>query len=191
MRFSGFRSEVYLQNPEKGVIIDDLKRSGRRYQLCYNLKTVVLKSLDPKDPVAGLWKIRQAAVHHQLDIGSGTQLWIFGDPHAAMKDIIREVVNDQRNHRNKFETIPASFKSSLDVHLGIARWSTEGWRQHILSLEETIDNLVWTSALKGIIISNKRYRLPNLSLWATVRDQGLTTRISSSCKSMKTKRTRR
>ncbi len=142
LRFSGFRSEIYLNNPEKGTIIDDLKRSGRRYQLCYNLKTVVQKSIDQKGPVVGLRKIRQAAVHHQLDIGSGTQLWLFGDPHAAMKGVVTEIVNDQRNHRNKFETIPASFKTSLDVHLGIARWSTEGWRQHILSLEETIENLV-------------------------------------------------
>lgn len=149
LRFSGFRSEINLQNPEKGTIIDDLRRSGRRYQLCYNLKTVVLKSSDQKGPVAGLWKIRQAAVHHQLDIGSGTQLWLFGDPHAAIKERISEIVNDQRNHRGKFETIPASFKSSLDVHLGIARWSTGGWRQHILSLEETIENLVWLNILKG------------------------------------------
>ncbi len=142
LRFSGFRSETYLQNPDFATIIDSLGRSGRRYQLCYNLKTVVLKRYCKQGPVVGLWKIRQAAIHHQLDIGCGTQLWIFGDPHAAIKDRISEVFNDQINHRDKVVDILASFQSSLGVHLEIARWSTGGWRQHILSLEETVENVV-------------------------------------------------
>ena len=140
LRFSGFRSETCLQDPENGLVIDGLRRSGRRYMICYNLKTVVRKSDDETGP--GKWKIRQAAIHHQFDVGSGTQLWLFGDPHAAMKDRMSDVVNSNRNHRSSFDTIPASFRSSLDVHLAVARWSTEGWKQHIQSLEKTMVNLV-------------------------------------------------
>ncbi|KAK7753927.1 hypothetical protein SLS62_004025 [Diatrype stigma] len=91
--------------------------------------------------INGSWKIRQAAVHHQLDIGSGIQLWLFGDPHAAIKDRITEIINANLNYREKYETVAASFKSSLNVHLEIARWSTQGWRLYLLSLEETVETL--------------------------------------------------
>ncbi|KAF7531297.1 hypothetical protein G7054_g8991 [Neopestalotiopsis clavispora] len=142
LRFSGFRSELYLTNPEPGLIMPELGRSGRHFQINYNLKTVAFKEkIEDSGPVSSLWKIRQAAIHHQFDVGSGVQLWIYGDPHAALKDRVAEIVSDQRNHKEKFDTMCSSFKSSLKVHLQSARWSTEGWRQYILSLEDTVQKL--------------------------------------------------
>jgi hypothetical protein len=142
LRFSGFRTETYLQNPDAGTIIPDLNRSGRRYQICYNLKTVVKKPPTDQHAATGSWKIRQEVIIHQFDVGSGTQLWIYGDPHAVIKDRIRVAVSDRKDHKDKFETVSQSFTSSFNIHLEGARWSTEGWRLYIVDLEETIENLV-------------------------------------------------
>lgn len=139
LRFNGFRSEVSLANPDPGLILTDLGRSGRRFQINYNLKTVALK--ERKDGVSR-WKIRQDAIHHQFDVGSGVQFWIFGDPHEALKSRIAEIVSEHKSHKDKFDTLSASFKSSLNVHLQSATWSTEGWRQYIISLEDTVEHLV-------------------------------------------------
>jgi hypothetical protein len=143
LRFNGFKTETYLSNPEQGTILPKLRRSGRCYQMSYNLKTVAFKvDVKTPGPVRSLWKIRQAAIHHQFDVGSGVQLWIYGDPHAAMKDRIVDIFSDQRNYKEKFDSVSASFASSLRVHLQSTTWATEGWRQYILSLEETVENLV-------------------------------------------------
>ncbi|KAI1870993.1 hypothetical protein JX265_006033 [Neoarthrinium moseri] len=121
LRFNGFKSEICLSNPAPGAILPDLGRSGRCFQLSYNLKTVALKDKSSTGTVPSSWKIRQAAIHHQFDVGSGTELWIYGDPHGSMKDRIAEIV--------------------LNIHIQAARWSTEGWRQYILSLEDTVERL--------------------------------------------------
>ncbi|KAK6836323.1 hypothetical protein PG987_006818 [Apiospora arundinis] len=148
LRFSSFRTETSLVDAKVGSIIDGLRRSGRRYQMCYNLKTVAEKDLSEnkdekkkKDPSEKSWKIRQSVFHHQFDVGSGTQLWIFGDPHAAIKDRVANLVSDQVNHLSRFDSVRASFKTSLEVHLDIGRWSTTGWRSHIASLETKVEGL--------------------------------------------------
>ncbi|OHE90944.1 hypothetical protein CORC01_13753 [Colletotrichum orchidophilum] len=141
LRFSGFRTEKVLINPAPGTCIPDMGRSGRRFQICYNLKTVGLKFEQPGQEVNKVWKIRQAAIHHQFDVGSGVQNWILGDPHAVVKGLIQELFPEKRNHSSRFGTTEQSLLSSLEVHLVLARWATSGWRWNVQSLEEIIDNL--------------------------------------------------
>ncbi|KAF3015909.1 hypothetical protein E8E14_010687 [Neopestalotiopsis sp. 37M] len=146
LRFSGFKAEIYLANPEPGVILPELGRSGRHYQISYNLKTATLRedikqTIKQPGPGCSLWYIRQAAVHHQLDVGSGVQLWIFGDPYASLKGHIAEIMSEHRNHKDKFKSVSASFKSSLEIQLHLARWAMGGWRQYILTLEDAVEHL--------------------------------------------------
>lgn len=143
IRFSGFKTEIYLGHPEPGSPLLELGRTGRHYQLCYNMKTVAPQE-HLKEPLPGrsLWQIRQAAIHHQFDVGTGLQLWIYGDPYAAIEKKITEMVSDQPDLKEKFDTISASFISSLEIHLLSAKWSAEGWRQYILYLEDALENLV-------------------------------------------------
>jgi hypothetical protein len=142
LRYSGFRTEKVLENVIKGTELPELDRSGRRYQMCYNLKTVALKEEDRDKIIDKSWKIRQVAVHHQFDVGKGAQLWIVGDPHLEIKDRIQDLYPEYNNHRHMFERVAQSFGSSLDVHILYCRWSTEEWRYHIQSLEEIVDRLV-------------------------------------------------
>ncbi|KZL78222.1 hypothetical protein CT0861_07799 [Colletotrichum tofieldiae] len=134
LRFSGFRTDKTLVNPISGTAIHELGRSGRRYQLCFNLKTVSLKE-------QGDWKIRQAVFHHQFDVGQGTQLWIIGDPHAALKRHTAELFPEGKVYPTNFSTVQQGFKSSLEVHLDFAQWATSEWRWHILHLEERAEEL--------------------------------------------------
>lgn len=139
--FCGFRTDVVLENPDVGNIIHELGRTGRRYELCYNLKTAALKDKDSAGSHTP-WKVRQEALYHQFDVGSGNQFWLFGDPHASMKLKTAEMFNEKIAHHGRFGTFTQAFKSSLDVHMLVARWATEGWRQYIEYLEEEASRLV-------------------------------------------------
>jgi hypothetical protein len=149
LRFNAFRTESYLVDPEPGEILPQLGRSGRRYQISYSLKTVNRKEW-MKEPQLGrsLWQIRQIAIHHQLDVGSGVQFWMFGDPHATLRDRVADVFPDQRKHEEKFASVSASFKTSLEMQLRLARWATEGWRQYIQYLEETVGKVVCSNLVE-------------------------------------------
>ncbi|KAK9415700.1 hypothetical protein SUNI508_10178 [Seiridium unicorne] len=130
LRFGAFKSEVYLALPEPDTMLTDLGRSGNHYQLSFNLKTATFKD--------DVWKIQQAAIHHQFDVRTGVQLWIYGDPHDSLRDRIVDLISNDGNHKQKFETVSASFESSLKMHLRSAKWATEGWRQYIADSEEAV-----------------------------------------------------
>ncbi|KAK1977648.1 hypothetical protein LZ30DRAFT_251940 [Colletotrichum cereale] len=141
LRFSGFRTDKVLENPVNGTVIPELGRSGRRYQLCFNLKTVSLKG-------HGDWKIRQAVLHHQFDLGQGTQLWIIGDPHATLKDRIAGLFPERKTYPTSFSTVQEGFGSSLEVHLDFAQWATSDWRWHILYLEEKAEEFTTPARIR-------------------------------------------
>ncbi|KAJ0163381.1 hypothetical protein CTA2_3082 [Colletotrichum tanaceti] len=134
LRFSGFRTDKTLTDPVEGTKIPELGRSVRRYQLCFNLKTV-----SPKD--GGNWKIRQAVFHHQFDVVRGTQLWIVGDPHATLKERITELFPEWNRFPTSFSTVQRGFATSLQVNIEFAQWATSEWRWHILFLEEIAEEL--------------------------------------------------
>ncbi|KAI1346722.1 hypothetical protein F5Y01DRAFT_308100 [Xylaria sp. FL0043] len=142
LRYHAFRTRTTFVNPEPGNIIPDLNRSGRQHEICYNLKAVA-----PKDPtnnqlVRNRWRIRQSAVYHRLDLGTGSALWIIADPRKAVKTVIGEILPEGPVPKNfHFDTFSESFESSLGTHLAIAQWASDEWRWHLQSLEETIDNI--------------------------------------------------
>ncbi|OLN86219.1 hypothetical protein CCHL11_04097 [Colletotrichum chlorophyti] len=134
LRFSGFRTEKVLGDAAPGSIIPELGRSGRRYQLCLNLKTVAKKN-------DGDWKVRQATIHHQFDVGQGTQLWMIGDPHAVLKERTARLFQAGNIYPTSFSTMQQGFASSLQVHLDFIQWASSDWRWHILFLEEIAEEL--------------------------------------------------
>ncbi|ETS77789.1 hypothetical protein PFICI_09851 [Pestalotiopsis fici W106-1] len=154
LRFNAFRTEIYLADPEPGAILPELGRSGRHYQINYSLKSVNRKEwMKESQPGRSLWQIRQTAIHHQLDVGSGAQFWMFADPHGALRDRITDVFPDQPNHGQKLDSLSASFKTSLEIQLHLVRWSTEGWQLYIKHLEETVAQVI-----SRLILSNPDQR---------------------------------
>jgi hypothetical protein len=76
LRFSGFREHVNLKHTSDELPVPVLGRSGRTYQICYNLKSSQFKRKSDEDITLDQWSIRQSAIYHAFDVESGTTLWI-------------------------------------------------------------------------------------------------------------------
>ena len=148
-RFSGFRQQV-LWAKDSNLAIDCLGRSGREFQICYNLKAVA-KSTEP-----GLlttsdkhWSIRQGAFHHQFDMEKGNSLWIVTRTGLDIKQRIEELTGKSgRSEDRQFQTPAECLRSSLAVHLLLCHWSCENWRSYFQWLEDTMDSEVSEAALQ-------------------------------------------
>ena len=143
LRFSGFREQILLDRSVARLPIPDLGRSGRQFQLCYNLKAGARASDTPTAAGRNEWHIRQAAFHHQFDVDEGTTLWIVTKGNLDIKERIQSLTGEEgRDEDRAFATPEQCFRSSLPVHLLYCQWSTEEWRWYIQSLEDDIDQEV-------------------------------------------------
>ncbi|KAI9767403.1 MAG: hypothetical protein M1839_004507 [Geoglossum umbratile] len=175
LRFSGFRERILLsQPPSQELRIPSLGRSGREYQLCYNLKGVT--DLTPKATSAKdkQWTLRQAAFHHQFDVEKGTSLWIVTKGDLEIKERVQEMTDENgRKEDRSYGAPPACFKSSLSVHLLHSYWSTENWRWYIQWLEDVIEqetNLA-VQGDRSLYRSRQRYTPEDLQLVQNYEDK--------------------
>ena len=140
LRFSGFREQTMISSPPRGLQIPDLGRSGRQFQLCYNLISVAFKTENPANPALNEWSMRQAAIHHQFDVEEGTTLWIVTKGHKDVLERFKELTGKGGRPDDKsFATVEECFRSSLGAHLMYCHWSTENWRWYIQWLETVIE----------------------------------------------------
>ncbi|KAF2843020.1 hypothetical protein M501DRAFT_52755 [Patellaria atrata CBS 101060] len=163
-RFSSFRDYTTLQNAPKGTSMQDLARSGRQFQLCYNLKAINCISDENTSPELKQWSVRQGAFLHQFDVELGTTLWIVTkgkpDPREGRQDIkeqIEELTGPKgRKQDRSFKSAAQSFRSSLSVHLLFCYWAMLDWRWYIQCLEEKVENK--TDSIVQELRSNKNSR---------------------------------
>jgi hypothetical protein len=145
LRFSGFlaHSTISIGSPQ-GLVISSLGRSGRIYQMCYNLKTVSCISDPNSPPKEREWSIQPAAFYHHFDVEEGTALWISTKGRLAdLKDQVQDLTGkDGRPEDRSYDSSEESFRSSLAVHLLYCNWSTEGWHSYIKWLELMVDQEV-------------------------------------------------
>jgi hypothetical protein len=145
LRFSGFREQTRLKSPPSGLPVDALARSGRNFQLCYNLKSVQCKSRSDESLKLDEWSIRQAAIYHQFDVEYGTSLWVVTKGGEDLLNRYEELIGKNGRIEDKsFSTPIQSLVSSLSTHLLFCHWSTEDWRWYIRWLEEVLDHEVST-----------------------------------------------
>lgn len=143
LRFGGFCKQVMIDDLPRVPAIHGLGRSGRHFQLCYNLKGVALKRKVPGDLSLHEWSVRQAAFHHQFDIVHGTTLWIVTKGRLDLQQRFKQLTGRDGQHEDKsFGDLCACFRSSLAVHLMFCHWSIEDWRGYIGWLEDVVDSEV-------------------------------------------------
>ncbi len=144
LRYSSFREQTLLSDPPRGPAVPKLGRSGRQFQLCYNLKSVTCLSAPHTVPLEEEeWSIRQAAFHHQFDVITGTTLWIVTKGDLVIKARAQEMTSERGRPEDKaFDTPEKCLKSSLAAHLLYCHWATEDWRWYIQWLEEVIQSAV-------------------------------------------------
>jgi hypothetical protein len=146
-RFSSFREQRSFRPSKTSLAIEPLGRSGRQYQLCYNLKGVSLKGQDPEDPSLDQYSIRPAAFYHRFDVDNGNALWIVTKGGNDIEDRFKELTGrDARPEDRSFNDLSECLRSSLAAHLLFCHWSMEGWRDHIKWLELIVDNEVRKNA---------------------------------------------
>lgn len=140
LKFSRFREQKSLKTQQASPIaVDSLARSGKQYQLCYNLKGVTAKFQDPSEPGNDEYSVRQAAFYHRFDVDGGNTLWIVTKGGLDIQQRIKELTgNDARPEDKAFGTTNECFQSSLSAHLLFCHWATEDWRGYINWLEYTI-----------------------------------------------------
>ena len=144
LRFSGFRDQIQLKPSASGHHgIPELGRSGRIFQLCYNLKSVHLEKRGSEQPEPTDWSIRDAAFYHQFDVEYGTTLWIVTKGGLDVLDRYQELVGPSvRPGQGTYDDLASCFRSTLATHLLYCHWSTEDWRWYIVWLEEIVDKEV-------------------------------------------------
>jgi hypothetical protein len=155
LRFSGFREQVKLRTPFPGSSIPSLGRSGRHYQLCYNLKSAQFKKRSDENIKFDQWSIRQVAVYHQFDVENGTMLWIVTKGGEDLLDQYEQLIGSEGRAEDKqFQTPAMSLISSLSTHLLFCHWSTEDWRWYIRWQEEVLGHEVCqtTHSLVALLI---------------------------------------
>jgi hypothetical protein len=141
LRFSGFREQTMIKDPPRGLAM--LGRSGRQFQLCYNLKGVTLNKNNKENNKLSEWSIRQAAIHHQFDVVNGTTLWIVTKGRLDIQQRFKQLTGrDGRPEDKSFGDVYECFRSSMAAHLMYCHWSTEDWRWYIRWLEDVIDSEV-------------------------------------------------
>ncbi|KAH8796953.1 hypothetical protein F5882DRAFT_22088 [Hyaloscypha sp. PMI_1271] len=140
LRFSGFREQNLIKEPARGPQVEFLGRSGRQFQLCYNLKASNYISLPETKLREQEWSIRQAAIHHQFDVETGASLWIVTKGDKEIKNRIEDMNGvDGRPEDRDFSSPENCFRRTLDAHLVCCHWSVEDWRWYVRWLEESID----------------------------------------------------
>lgn len=140
LQFSGFREQVVLTNPPNGLVHTSLGRSGRHYQICYNLKCVALKVENKSNFLMNEWSIRQAVFHHQFDIVNGNTLWIVVKGNLDIQQRFKAMTDTNARPQDKsFGTPEECLRSSLSAHLMYCHWATEDWRWYIGWLEKAVD----------------------------------------------------
>jgi hypothetical protein len=143
LRFSGFCAQTMMKNPPRSLSMPALGRSGRQFQLCYNLKGVTPKRNDVEDVKLSQWSIRQAAIHHQFDVIYGTTLWIVTKGRLDVQQRFKHLTGpDGRLEDKSFGDVYECFRSSLAAHLMFCHWSTEEWRWYIRWLEDVLETEV-------------------------------------------------
>jgi hypothetical protein len=150
-RFSGFREQTSLAPSFQEHAIPDLGRSGRHFQLCYNLKSVACTSAAGTPEAQKQWSIRQVAICHQFDVVEGTTLWVLTKGALDLKDRIKDMTGrNGRPEDRSFGSPQECFQSSLAVHLLFAHWASVDWRWRIQWLEDMIDAEVSDTDFVGI-----------------------------------------
>lgn len=139
--YSQFCEQTMLSTPNYSLSLPHLGRSGRHFQLCYNLKAPAFKSALPKENSE--WSIRQVAVHHQFDVDHGNTLWLITRGGDDIYTRVRNLTDEFGRPEDKDMSSPtASFRATLSIHLFHSMWALEQWKPYLLHLHREVERRV-------------------------------------------------
>lgn len=120
-------------------------RSGRAYEMCYNLKVAARTD----DSGNREWSVRQAAFYHQFDVEHGAALWISTKARLVdIKTAIERLTGPQGLPEDKrYSSVEDAFRSSLAVHIVYCHWALGDWRHYVQHLDDKIEDIVSVHAV--------------------------------------------
>jgi hypothetical protein len=128
-RFCRFKTRSHF-DCSVPVGVQALDRSGRSYQICYNLRNAANGMND-------VWSIRQAVFHHQFDIVTGNALWISVKGNKEIKTLMSLAMDEKAEE--DFAEVDACFVTTLDIHVIYCQWCLKGWLEYIEFLETRLE----------------------------------------------------
>ncbi|KIW94632.1 uncharacterized protein Z519_04608 [Cladophialophora bantiana CBS 173.52] len=140
VRHDSFWGQLAFGKPLPGLEAPDLGRSGRHYEISFNLKGADLANVGFRDPARD-WSIYNAAIYHKLDTVHGTTVWIITTPEGHLSHSVTKATFDSDDIERRSSGTPAeSYISSLKVHTTLARWAGESWWAYFQCLGELVQN---------------------------------------------------
>lgn len=174
--FSGFRERTFLADrrhlttpglpgnptPQRTAssvqtpAVPALGRSGKCFQLCWVLRTVVNVITTQNSVAESTWNVRPGAFYHCFDVVNGRTLWITTSGREDIQESVQQLTGQvARPEDIDFSSPQTSFEASLSVHLLLATWANQGWREYVRYLEEAIENKVRLLLSKIIVKANQ------------------------------------
>ncbi|CZR56656.1 uncharacterized protein PAC_06545 [Phialocephala subalpina] len=130
--FSGVYHESHFTNDQQILNLPDLGRSGKDFQLCYNLKSAESSGEHPRTS----WSVRILAVLHSFDVVTGKSFWTIVKGDELIKKRIKAATSPTNPSHAVTSSSSESFCSTLAIHLIIFDWCREEWRWYISYLED-------------------------------------------------------
>ncbi|KIW18136.1 hypothetical protein PV08_02424 [Exophiala spinifera] len=164
-RYDSFWGQVAFGQPMPGLEAPDLGRSGKHYEISFNLKGISSDITDPKTftpefPHNGA--ICNVAIYHKLDIIHGTSIWIITKPGGGLSRYTGAEASGSGGDDTRMFTTPAEcYISSLEVHITLARWAGESWWAYFQDLETLIEDRTGPAVLAD---SKETYTAADLKL---------------------------
>ncbi|KAL9574010.1 hypothetical protein ACKAV7_001786 [Fusarium commune] len=134
---TGFEGRDTLDSPKHSILeISKLGRSGREHTVQYLLRSVE-KSTGPMGEA--IWNIRQMAVYHKYDFGTGRAFWLSIKSNSLMQERIKQaIIDDSALRPAAAEDLCGSFSATLLTHLIHLEWCDESWLECITDFEKKI-----------------------------------------------------
>ncbi|KAK5695171.1 hypothetical protein LTR97_008677 [Elasticomyces elasticus] len=135
---AAFSSNNRWSDPQRGLQVADLGRSGRIMEHCYSLKSVERSNGQLDWP----WAVRQCSIYHALDLETAQATWIVIKANRLIEKLIADAIAPPQ-YRTKLasRSVGPAVAAALVVHELVAAWSSENWHWYINFLESALQDI--------------------------------------------------
>ncbi|KAF4990348.1 hypothetical protein FGRMN_8483 [Fusarium graminum] len=124
-----------LSRPEHTLTLNHLGRSGREIRYSFLLRSVEASTSTP----GRSWGIRQLALYHSFDVGTGQCFWLTCKGNSTIEDSINDALsNDPVFKPSAMKSVPDAFAATFDILAMILDWCDENWRWYINSMVDEV-----------------------------------------------------
>lgn len=133
-----FYSNNRLSEPQRGLQVSQLGRSGRTMEHCYSLRSVERSNGQLDWP----WAVRQCSTYHSLDLESAQATWIVIKANRLIEKLVADATAPpQYRSKLKSGSVNEAIAAALCIHELIVGWSGDNWHWYINFLESALQDI--------------------------------------------------